>query len=282
MRIKAVTRIRNAASNIVRRTSNAVLDQVDLLTGRRDEFTPPRNLEFVGTGDFKKIGEWFLRHFIDAGGLKPDARTLDVGSGVGRLAIPMTRYLSGAGEYWGIEIVEKGVAWCRERITSKFPNFHFVHADVYNKMYNPKGRHQAATYRFPFPGGHFDFVFLTSVFTHMFPADVENYLSEISRVLRSGGRCYATFFIMNDEARDLVRSGAAALTFPYAGEGYLAYDKDVHEGAVAYEESWVRQVHEAKGLRISDPVYYGHWSGRKECPNIQDIVISEKIAKTTA
>ncbi len=269
-------RIRKVLSDIAKRTSNAVLDRVDLMAGRRDELTPPRNLMFVGGGDYKKVGEEFLRHFISIGGLKPDARVLDVGSGVGRLASPLTCYLSDAGGYWGIEIVERGVLWCQKRITSRFPNFHFMQADVYNKMYNPKGRNQAATYQFPFPDGHFDFVFLTSVFTHMFPPDVANYLSEISRVLRSGGRCFATFFIMNDESRKLINADASTITFPYKGEGYLAYDRDVHEGAVAYEEPWVRQTHQEKGLRVFDPIYYGGWCGRKEFTSYQDIVVSEK------
>jgi SAM-dependent methyltransferase len=155
-----------------------------------------------------------------------------------------------------------------------------MQADVYNKMYNPKGRYQAAEYHFPFSDGYFDFVFLTSVFTHMFPADVTNYLSEISRVLRSGGRCFATFFIMNGESRELISLGASTITFPYAGKGYLAYDRDVHEGAVAYEEPWVRQMHEKNGLRVPGPVYYGSWCGRKEFTSYQDIVVSEKIART--
>jgi ubiquinone/menaquinone biosynthesis C-methylase UbiE len=205
-----------AVRPIVRRTYNVVLDQIDLLTGRRDSLTPPRNLMFVG-GDFKAVGREFLGHFVEIGGLQPDDRVLDIGSGIGRMAVPLTGYLSPQGQYRGIEIVEDGVRWCQNRITSRFPNFRFVRADVYNKLYHPAGRYQGAAYRFPFEDGSFDFVFLTSVFTHMFPADVTNYVSEASRVLRQGGRCFATFFLVTPESRSLIEQVKSTQPFQHQG-----------------------------------------------------------------
>ena len=50
-----------------------------------------------------------------------------------------------------------------------------------------------------FPDATFDFVCATSVFTHMLPAGVANYLREIRRVLRPGGRCLATFFVLRSD-----------------------------------------------------------------------------------
>ena len=81
----------------------------------------------------------------------------------------------------------KGIAWCQENITPKHPNFRFQVADIRNKEYNSGERFAASEYEFPYEDASFDFVLLTSVFTHLLPNEVENYLSEIQRVLAPGG-----------------------------------------------------------------------------------------------
>jgi hypothetical protein len=69
--------------------------------------------------------------------------------------------------------------WCQGNISSKYPNFRFQLADVYNTEYNPGGTHRASEYESPYEDESFDFVILTSAFTHMLPEEVSNYLSEI-------------------------------------------------------------------------------------------------------
>ena len=59
---------------------------VGVRTGRYTEGAPPEYLHDVGPGDYIKIGDEFLRYFIDCGGLRPHERVLDVGSGTGRMA----------------------------------------------------------------------------------------------------------------------------------------------------------------------------------------------------
>jgi SAM-dependent methyltransferase len=82
-------------------------------------------------------------------------------------------------------------------------NFQFYQIDIYDKHYNPAGHCKASEYRFPFPDDSFDFVMLGSVFTHMLPDGVRNYLSEIRQVLAPGGRCMISYFFLNDETRRL-------------------------------------------------------------------------------
>ena len=53
----------------------------------------PRGLSFVGCGDFEQIGREYLGHFKELGGLRPDSRVLDIGCGIGRMAIPLMDYL---------------------------------------------------------------------------------------------------------------------------------------------------------------------------------------------
>lgn len=261
---------------LARRAYYLPSDALDSLLGRRHPLTPPRGLANVGGGDFSKIGERSLLNFVEVGGLKPEDRVLDVGCGVGRMAVPMTRYLMGEGSYDGFDIVEPEIEWCRRAIGSKFPNFRFRLADIHNKEYNPAGRFKASEYEFPYEAGSFDFVLLTSVFTHMLPDELDNYLSEIRRVLRAEGRCFGTFFLLNRESLDLVDSGESSIDFRYDFGRYRVKEKNTPEAAIAYDEPCVRDLYEKHGLCIEEPIRYGSWSGRKPFLDYQDVVIASK------
>ena len=71
----------------------APFDLFDHLRGKRKQLTPRRSLLFVGRGDFVRIGREFLDIFKTEAGLLPSDTVLDVGSGIGRMAIPLTDYL---------------------------------------------------------------------------------------------------------------------------------------------------------------------------------------------
>jgi SAM-dependent methyltransferase len=243
---------------------------------RRREMVPPRTLYFVGDGDYKAVGLEFRKLFTDYGGLKPEHRVLDVGCGIGRMAVPLTPYLTGEGEYHGFDIVKRGVTWCQANITPRYPNFHFLHSDVRNQFYNPGGAYEASNYRFPYPDGSFDFVFLTSVFTHMYPADLENYTREIARVLKRGGRCFVTMFLLNAESERLIRQKMSTQNFIYRLEGCVTTDPRNPEGSLGFEESYVRSLFGQLGLSIREPIHYGSWCGRKEFLSYQDVVIATK------
>src|SRR5215831_18384356 len=147
-------------------------------------------------------------------GLKPTDRVLDIGSGIGNLALALID--THQSTYDGVEINPDAAAWCRRAITPRNQRFRFHHADVAGGAYNPSGRLTAAAYRFPFAGASFDFVFLGSVFTHMLPADVAHYVAEIGRVLAPGGTCAASFFLLNDDRASAVAQGRSFMPFPFA------------------------------------------------------------------
>src|SRR6266849_2948014 len=125
---------------------------------------------------------------------------LDVGCGIGRKTLPLTQYFDRAASYHGIDVTKAGIDWCRRKISTRFPNFHFQHMDVYNNLYNPKGRTLPSEYEFPFADGSFSFVVLGSVFTHMPPADMAHYLAEVHRVMTQGARCLISYFLLNSES----------------------------------------------------------------------------------
>jgi SAM-dependent methyltransferase len=253
------------------------VDFVDRLKGR-DGLTPPKSLIFVGDGDFKQIGQEFRRHFIELAGLRPDERVLDVGCGIGRMAVPLTNYLSPEVEYWGFDIVKEGIDWCQNHISSQFSNFHFRHLDVYNKTYNRHGRIEAKNLAFPFEDGSFDFVFLTSVFTHMLSEDLENYLAEIARVLKTGRRCLTTFFLLNDESVGLIQGGRSTLDFRYNIEGCLTINKNNPESAIAYREDFIVELFAKYRLSVDKPIHYGSWCKRDGFLSYQDILVATKAA----
>ena len=108
---------------------------LERLAGRQNPLLPPTSLVIersIGIGDFERIGREFLAHFVDLCSMRPDERVLDVGCGLGRMALPLTGYLRGGGRYDGFDVDAVSVRWCASHLTPKFPHFRFLHADIYN------------------------------------------------------------------------------------------------------------------------------------------------------
>jgi SAM-dependent methyltransferase len=260
----------------VRKVLFAPVDLLDRLRGKRSDAIPPRGIAFVGDGDFVAIGEEFFRYFVDLCDLQPNGRVLDVGCGAGRMALPLTRYLRDGGSYDGFDLLEDHVRWCREHIGTRHPNFRFVHADVRSPMYNPRGRFAPPEYRFPYGDASFDFVFLTSVVTHMLPDGADRYLSEVARVSRPGAKSLITWFLIDDEADRRTREGTSPTRFDHDLGGCRVVDAKVPESAVAYREQDVRRMYGAHALEIVEPIRWGGWSGREEHLSSQDIVVAAR------
>jgi ubiquinone/menaquinone biosynthesis C-methylase UbiE len=269
--------IPKSIKTILRQIKYFPADFIDVIKRKkRDELTPPKRYVFVGGGDFEAIGEEFLRYFKELGELKPDENVLDVGCGIGRMAAPLTKYLSPNARYEGIDIVEQGIIWCNKHYKNH-PNFHFTLTDIYNKSYNPKGKQNACDYRFPFDDNTFNFAFLTSVFTHMLPMDVENYIKEISRVLSPQGRCLITFFSINADSLNNIANKKSKHMFKHEYDNYRINDLDMPEDAVAYNEEYFIGLLKKYGFEIYKPIQYGNWSGREKHLSFQDIIIIRKM-----
>ena len=237
---------------------------------------PPRGMIFIGSGDFERQGRHLADLAIRLTGLRPDGRLLDVGCGIGRLAVPLTAYLSPAGVYEGFDIVRMGIDWCERHISPRYPNFRFRLVELRNDLYNLDTREEARDFRFPYPADYFDSVVLTSVFTHMMPSDVANYLRQIATVLREGGKCMATFFLLTPRSMEAMREGRAGFTFDYPHEGYALMHDTVKEANVAFEEAFLRRMIQESGLTV-EAVYPGSWTGLSDgALDFQDVVVLRK------
>lgn len=231
---------------------------------------PEENIECVG-GGFNVSFE-FLGHLVNRAGLRTSDSVLDVGCGTGRIAYALCYYLALEARYEGFDIIESLISWAQKEITPRHPNFRFRHVDIHNPAYNPAGSLHPEEFSFPYGQHEFDLAFLTSVFTHMRGSEVRHYLDEIHRVLRPGGRCFATCFLLDDVARSLQSAGRGSprLSHP-TGDGFSS-NADVPEVAIGFEQSklfgWINE----RGFELEE-VYPGWWSGREQYSSFQDILV---------
>lgn len=242
----------------------------------RDRLVPPPELVYVGLGDFKEIGERHLGYFVDLCRLEPGHRVLDVGCGVGRIAIPLTQFLDASGGYEGFDVVAEAVDWCRGKITPRYPGFRFRHVDVRNGAYNATAAESAATLRFPYGDGEFDFVCAVSVFTHLVFDDARNYLAEIGRVLKPGAASFVSFYVYDEEAARLVAEGRSSLPFLWQEGRARIVDPAEPEHATAYEPDTLREMYAEAGLEIVEPIRQGGWCERRASVDYQDVVVARK------
>lgn len=194
------------------------------------------------------------------------------------MAVPLTGYLSPTGGYRGFDIMPEYMRWCRRAITPRFANFHFEHADIFNREYNPSGQLKGQEFRFPYPDGTFDFAFATSVFTHLMPPDVAHYLRETARVLRPGGRCLLTFFLIDAEADWALREGRSGVPLRPSNEVWRTTNPTTPEECIAYRLDFVLAEVKAAGLVVREPIRFGGWSGRPSGFDGQDILLLDKPA----
>lgn len=246
------------------------------LSGQRDEITPPKGKIFIGPGNFKALGEKLRSDFIQYGGLQPQHRVLDIGCGIGRIAIPLTSYINQDGSYHGFDIVDDGIQWCNTRIHPKFPNFHFKHIPLRNDLYNLETANKAENFQFPYPDQSFDFVILTSVFTHMQDKEVAQYLKEISRVLSTGGTCFATFFIIDENSEKFLKQSEAPF-FAHDYGHYMLHDQKVKDANIAYKMTYIKEMLQNTQLSIK-AFHPGWWAGRDKNLSVdfQDVLILQK------
>lgn len=253
-----------------------LLDAADVVTRRRRPMTPSRlQVHSIGGFDFHEIGEHLASIARGAGELQPHERLLDAGCGYGRLAVPLTRFLT-TGEYAGFDLNPAAIRWCRRAISTRHPNFWFAHADVANTHYNPRGRWSPAEFPFPCADASVDVAFAASLFTHLLPVPAAHYVAEMARVLKPGGRAVVSFFLFDAAMRARLLDPRVHPTFAHFPEpSYAVADPSDPEAAIAYDESTVRGFFTAAGMEVM-AIHRGGWAVHPDPLSYQDFVVARK------
>lgn len=135
--------------------------------------------------DYKKSSR-DRRAMLEAHGLTPDSRVLDVGCGTGQMAMALEDYLTDRGAYYGTDIGAEAVAFCRRHY--RRPNFVFETGGM-------------TTLPFPTAAGPFDMAIYFSVFTHTFTDESVLLLAETARLLGPDGVVIADIIVSDHVSR---------------------------------------------------------------------------------
>jgi len=234
--------------------------------------------------DFIEDGQSQLQRLIRYANLNSKSNILDIGCGGGKLISALLPVIK-EGTYSTFEVNKEYIEFWSKSLAKKYHNFIFNHADLWHSYYNPKGKYKTAEYIFPYKNNVFDIVYLNSIFTHLIPSEISHYLTEIRRVLKSGGIVLATYFIVNNESlsldskglsnKSLIKQCHKLLNYQYGN--YWARDEDVKERLVGIDEEWVKDMYEQNNFEIVN-IVYGYWCGRKQDTDntLQDIVVARK------
>jgi SAM-dependent methyltransferase len=246
------------------------------LTPEEEELIPPRPL-WIGAGDsihhyYRWIWE-YLAYLTLLCDLRRDSSVLELGCGHGRTARGLLEYLRPPGRYTGLDVDRARIEDAQWRLQQRFPNFQFVWADVQSTQYNPTGTGRAAAYVFPFADSTFDVVYAASLYTHLLPDEAQRYLQQTRRVLKPGGRCLISVFLL-DHYRGAATTISPLYEFHHPLEPGVSVRDPAHpDDLVGYREDWIRRAAGQAGLRVLR-VLPGLWSASPGfAVNEQDLVL---------
>jgi SAM-dependent methyltransferase len=231
--------------------------------------------EAVG-GSFTSVGREFFWYLVALAKLKPSDHLLDVGCGCGRIAAPLTQYLTN-GRYYGFDVDRQSISWCQDNIASAHPNFEFKWVNVRSARYSPQGSVPASEFTFPYPRRTIDCVAAVSIFTHLLAPGADHYILEISRTLKPGGTLLLTCFLLNPDSARRIADGLSSFPFHHEVDKGLVAEPGNPEGAVCLEEDFVTSALDRYGLRV-DAIHYGGWCGRHPALTGQDLILARKLS----
>jgi SAM-dependent methyltransferase len=236
---------------------------------------PPAHLiDGIGPGDFWQVGNEIVGLTMATARLHPDDHILDVGCGLGRVALPLSRFLDERGRYDGFDTSLEYIEWCQRALHLDPARFRFHHYAIQSSHYNEHGSIAAQSFVFPWPASSFSLAIAVSLFTHLSAAATRNYLAEIARTLRPGGRLFASFFVLDEQSARLAAGGATLPRFTARFEEGMIGDTANPDAAVAFDAEWLADALSSAGLAF-DVFYPGRWRQFPAVPH-QDIVIAHK------
>jgi SAM-dependent methyltransferase len=179
-----------------------------------------------------QVGAGFWLNWFSAGYVRTNSDILEIGCGCGRIA----HHLRGdwfAGTYVGIDIDLEQLQWC----SSHFPpsKFDFLPSSHVSATYSSGPVDKGAPIAFP-EEWEKDFVYSTSLYTHLLEDELVNYTRESFRVLRPNGTMFMTFFCL-----DSVELGNRWTFKHKIGEAFVENIK-YPESAVAYTREYMENL----------------------------------------
>lgn len=230
---------------------------------------------------------WLIRHVC---GFKHDQHLLDVGCGCGKTAFALLRVIKKPGSYTGFDIQPRLIDFMQRFFKSQNIDDHF-RADCFpvsgNRMYTG-----AATginpeeFTFPYEENHFDCAVLFSVFTHLRTLAMTNYVRNMARLLRPGGRVLVSCYLLDNSPED-DPSGAPWSPSDRRKDLKMAPDASERdhlkvlrphnpEYLVAYRKQYLVDTFARFGCSLACDPLYGAWSGRSDFFGHQDYLVFRK------
>jgi SAM-dependent methyltransferase len=192
----------------------------------------------------------FWTHFLRTGLCRIDSTIVDIGCGCGRYARFLRDYQYKSerftGRYIGVDVDPEMLAWCSRHFDSE--RFEFHRSSHSSRAYRAEGSPSPAPYELPMADGTADFVFSTSLFSHLLEGEVVNYCRESYRVLRAGGHMVMYFFSLD---RPPPTYGGRHTFGFQVGHAHVE-SLSVPEAAVAYREEYLISVARDAGFRTAD------------------------------
>jgi SAM-dependent methyltransferase len=221
---------------------------------------PPNHLRVrIGVGNRIVNNQvHFLTHardfwmFAFSEGLADSTSTIvDIGSGCGRWAHWLRDYnfrgRTFNGRYIGVDIDAEAIAWCEKNYDPE--RFRFHHSNHASVSYNQVGE-PTAHYTVPEPEGTVDLVFSNSLLTHVLDTELENYIKESYRLLKTGGAIMHSHFNLDYPPATF----GTRHTFQHAMGNARVESLEQPEAAVAYRTDYLFKVCRAAGFTEFDIV----------------------------
>ena len=259
---KAVRRILPSASRLTYNpVFKVVVDSFDLLPKllyQELSAIPPNHMRIrVGVGNrifanqviYLTGPKDFWMHAFHAGLCRLDSTVVDIGCGCGRYAHPLRDYHFKSerfsGKYVGIDIDEEMLDWCRKHYDSE--RFSFFRSNHSSKAYRGAANGNSH-YRIPVEDKSADFVFSTSLFTHLLEDQLTNYCQESFRILKPGGHMAMACFSMDHPPPTYGHRH----TFRHRISNAYVESLEVPEAAVAYREEFLLHIAREAGFRTAE------------------------------
>ncbi|MGY3446634.1 MULTISPECIES: class I SAM-dependent methyltransferase [unclassified Bradyrhizobium] len=200
---------------------------------------------------------------------------VDIGCGFGRIAYALAAK-GYRGNYCGVDVLSPQISWLQSNFSPVLPSYQFHHFDVLNDRYNASGKLRTEDFRIDRRYASPDAIFVLSVFTHMYEADIIAYLKEIVAIMDEKSVIYATFFLSNGESRHLESIDKSSYPMKHVLNDHCSYfntEDPLH--AISFDEVWLKATLAELGLYTA-AVFYGTWAGRKGALSFQDSIFLMK------